>query len=145
MGTAYANPGATRDVGPILEWGSPDDVAAWLREHILSGETFQLKQLEQAKRWAQDVSRLPEWGLTKQDALVIIDYVNVGRKPDVRRKLDEQFTLLMRVLDRSAVTVETLQANVERWTRTAVSKRGVDQNTVHVVARYVHLTRRWPR
>lgn len=132
-------------VGPVLDWLSPEDAVDWLRENILVGATFRLSQLEAARKWIQAVSQMPESGLTKFDATILVDYARFGRATEDREKLAVHVAHLTAALDRSATSVQALCGKVERANKGATGRRKLSAEMVQVANRFVHLSRRWPR
>jgi len=144
-GAAIASAKADPTVGPILSWRSPEDAVDWLRENILVGATFRLSQLEEARRWVQAVSRMPESGLSRFDAEILVDYARFGRLAEDREKLAAHVARLMGTLDRPARSARVLCDTVERANKAVTGRQRLSPEMMQAANRFVHLKRRWPR
>lgn len=145
MQGAYADTKVDPELGPILEWKSPNDVADWLRENILTGDTFQLVQMERARQWVESVSQAPEWGLEELDAQIIVDYVSLSRTEADRKKMDAHVVRLTEALAKPMASTEAMHHTVDRASRNVTPSQRLSPLMRQAANRLVHLGRRWPR
>lgn len=133
------------DLGPVVEFDSPDACVEWLRANILTGETFSLSQMELAKEWARLVGEDEKSGIGERDALIIVDFVKITRTLPMRQLVMTRAERLVTVLETPNTYADTWQSRVMRWSQTCRSHPWLGDDMTRVISRFVYLSRRWPR